>query len=67
MTRQRARVAATLLAGLLLLPPGVAGAGAAQEPATESAPAAREGLGRGRNVRRGLPSGSPDVMTVQQV
>ena len=67
MTRRERRVIATCVAGLLALPLGVPVQGAAQEPAAESAPAPREGGGRGRAARRGLPAGNPDVMTVQQV
>jgi Spy/CpxP family protein refolding chaperone len=67
VTRQATRMAATWLAGLLVLPLGLSVEAAAQEPTTESAPVAREGLGRGRVARRGMPSGNPDVMTVQQV
>lgn len=67
MTRPGQRVIATWLAGLLILPLGLSVEGAAQEPTTESAPAAPEGAGpaRGRLGRRA--AGNPDVMTVQQV
>ncbi len=69
MTRHGTRAIATWLAGLLILPLGLSVQGAAQEPTTESAPAASEGAGpgRGRLARRGAIAGNPDVMTVQQV
>ena len=69
MTRDGMRVMANWLAGLLVLQLGLSVQAGAQEPATESAPAASEGAGPGRvrPPRRGAIAGNPDVMTVQQV
>jgi len=69
VTRDGMRVMANWLAGLLVLQLGLSVQAGAQEPATESAPAASEGAGPGRvrPPRRGAIAGNPDVMTVQQV
>jgi len=69
VTRDGMRVMAAWLAGLLILPLGLSIQAGAQEPVTESAPAASEGAGPGRArlPRRGTIAGNPDVMTVQQV
>jgi Spy/CpxP family protein refolding chaperone len=66
------RLFAVWLAGLLVLPVGLAVETAAQEPATDAgtAPASTpDAAGRraDRLARRGGGAGNPDVMTVQQV